>query len=242
MAAPFEDEVIKFIAGRRPLKLAFLLVAGIGVASSAYKALEPISVAAKPTLFRALGVELPRADRERLSCAYFSGAAQWDMPNSNRVAKSRNAAAVSENIQHYQARLSKCMAALGQLPPSAWAPASLTEDELARSASATNAALNTFSGKLQSKDRLTYLGHQFANDTAYVLTQLAPQSPDDRVQLELYLPGIEVDRAHRMKETIEEAQSLCPCRLPRIEVASSTYKALLDSARLADDALTKYLR
>jgi hypothetical protein len=234
MAIPLEDELIKFIVGKRPLKLLFLIVAGVGLLSSAYKTVQPAVDWLQPVIYRLLDVKLDRADRQKYGCAYFSGGAQWNLPAAARVASSMAPETISKNLAAYQGRLSTCLNALGYPTPNNWTSTSKDLKELERAQSATVGALNSFAGSLQAKDRLTYLVHQIGNDIAFVLTQLEPLSPDERMSMDTALLPYEVDVARRLAESLAEAQTLCPCKLPIGAVKSENRRALIESSRELD--------
>jgi hypothetical protein len=239
MAIPFEDQGIKFIGNKRPLKLLFLLVAGVGVLSSAFKTVQPAIESLKPYVYRLLDVELQRADKQKYECAYFSGGAQWNIPAATRVARSLGSEVISKNLATYQGRLSICLNALGYSTPSNWSPSSIDAKELERAQAATIGALNSFAGSLQAKDRLTFLFHQIGNDVAFVLTQLEPSSPDERMLMTAALLPYEADVAKRLTESLTEARQLCPCKLPAVEVRPENRKVLFEYSRTLDETMTR---
>lgn len=241
MAAPFEDKVIEFIGSKRPLKLLFLTVAGLGIFSSAYKTVQPAIDGVRPSFYRLFDVKLERADRQKYECAYFSGGAQWNIPAASRLASSLGPEAVRRNLTTYQGRLSTCLNALGYSTPSNWSPISSDVTELEKVQITTIGALNSFAGSLQAKDRLTYLIHQIGNDAAFVLTQLEPSSPDERLAMTTALLPYEADIAKRLTESLMEARKLCPCKLPTIELRPDDRKALLEYSRKLDEAMTRLL-
>jgi len=241
MAAPFEDEVIKFIGTRRPLKLAFLLVAAIGVLGSAYKTVEPVLEKVKPFVFRVLDLELERAVRQKYGCAYFSGGAQWNLPAAARVASSLTTEVVIKNLSSYQMRLATCLNALGYSTPTNWTPTSDQSKELDRAHGATIGALNSFTGSLQAKDRLTYLIYQIGNDVAFVLTQFEPSSPEERLTLSTALAPYEADVSKRLSASLDEARALCPCKLPAMPAKLEDRRALLEAARAIDESMLRLL-
>ena len=241
MATPFEDEVIKFISSKRPLKLAFLAIALLGVLGSAYSTLRPMLEKLQPFAYRALGIDMSRAEKQKYQCAYFSGAAQWDLPTSSRVAESQGPRLLAKTLAAYQDRLSGCQSALGYSPPTIPSAISAEAIDLPKIQAAVIGSLNSFSGSLQTKDRLAYLIYQIGNDTAFVLTQLAPSAPEDRLAATASLTPFEADVARRITESVEEANGICPCRrLPRIALQSPSRQELVESVRALDDAMSKY--
>ncbi|WP_367846548.1 hypothetical protein [Rhodoferax sp. WC2427] len=242
MAAPFEDEVIQFIGSRRPLKLAFLAVTVVGILGSAYSTLHPLFEKLQPFTYRALGVELPKDIKQRYSCAYFSGSAQWDLPNSTKVAESQGIVRVTTTLANFQEKLLACQNALGYSPPPIPPALDVAPNEVPHIQTALISNLSAFSGALQSKDRLTYLLYQIGSDTAMAITQLAPSDPEElRDSVTTSLIPLEAEVANRISDSLEEASGICPCKLPRIAVRSNSRQEFLRSARELDAAMSNYL-
>lgn len=239
MTAPFEDKIIEFIAGKRPLKLLFMLVATVGLFGSAYKTVQPVVERFQPFLYRLLDVQLEPADRQKYECAYFSGGAQWNLPAAARVASSLSPDAMAKNLAIYQGRLSMCLNALGYSTPGNWPTASTEIMEIERAQAATIGVLNSFSGSLLAKDRLTYLLHQIGNDAAFVLTQLEPSSPEERMTMIASLLPYEADVARRLTVSLAEARTLCTCRLPTVVIVTKDRQGLLNSSRQLDELMSR---
>jgi hypothetical protein len=242
MGAPFEDEVIKYIAARRPLKLVLVAVTAIGIVGSAYGTVRPILESLRPMVHRVFNVSLSRLEQQKYGCAYFAGGATSDISNSVRVAQSQGTAAVAKTLGYYQDRLMSCQFALGYTPPPSTPAAAADAKDLPRIQAALFASLSAFSGSLLSRDRLSYLVFQMGVDTAWGMTQLVPASPDDRQMLGAPLTDAEIHVGKRVRESLTEARSLCPCRLPRVEIRTESRQLLLDSMRDLDEELERTLR
>ena len=240
MAAPFEDEIVKFIARKRPLKLIFLLVATIGVFSSAFTAARPVLALGQPLAYRLLGIKPPEDEREKYECAYYAGAAQWDLPSAARVAQSQTAEVVARTIQSYQVKLAACGSRLGYSAPSVPFAISVDRTELARIQSAVEYSLHSLSGSLASKDRASYALFRVGASAANVISQITPSRPDDR-RAGAALAPFEVEIGHELKRALAEARSLCLCRIPLVEIKIDSRQELIASATAVDLALTKLL-
>lgn len=242
MANFFEDEVIKFVAAKRPLKIVFLLIAAIGVLGSAYTTLEPLIDRAKPLAYRLLDVSMDPATKERLGCAYFSGAAQWDLPRADRASRSYGAEAAMLNIRRYENRLSECMSLFGASVPTGWYPNSQQAAELDRAEKVVSETLYGLSGTVQGKDRLSYLVFRLGSDASFVEDKIAPQSPEERSSMLALVPDpIEAELAKHLRENIREARSICLCRFPDVQIAAATRGEVLESAQKVDREMTKLL-
>lgn len=242
MDAPLEDEIIKFIAGKRFLKLPFLAIALISILGTAYSTLQAPIEFFRPYAFRFLNIGLKDVDKEKYACAYFSGAAQWNIIQSANVALSQGDPTVSGELLLYEEKLVKCQTSLGYTPSFILIGKSTKTSDLDSYVNLFRMNLSAFSGSLQVHDRFSYLIYQIGYDTAYMQTQMSPIDPEARrVQSESLLIPIDAKRADRLRRNVKEVSSACPCKFPEVVVKTGNLGELIESANAIDAAMEKFL-
>lgn len=235
MGVPFEDQVISFIGRHRPLKVLFLGVAALGIVASAYTAVEPFAQWVKPRVLRIVGAPLSDEDKQRYGCAYFSGFAQWGLELTSKVSASLGHEAQADNLAYYQVRLIKCQAAFGFVSPLLTAQIEPTDKaSLDRSMRSIGLSLSSFGGHLSTKDRLSSLLYQMANDISFLEFDLGHQRATDRLALERVPDESETNVAKRIIRMYGEAASLCPCKLPEMDLDLRSKQSLLNTVMSLD--------
>ncbi len=240
MAAPFEDEIVKYIASKRPLKLAFLFVAAVGVVGSAFTTARPLLTGLQPLAYRLLGIAPPDEVRDRYKCAYYAGASQWDLPKAVRLAQSQTQEVVAKTIHSYQVKLTECGSLLGYSLPSVPPAVTAERVELARIQAAVEYSLHSLSGSLASRDRASHAFFRIGSAAANVVTQMAPVDPEER-RINAALSPFELEIGHELERALTEARRLCLCRIPALDVKTASRNELVASATAVDEALTELL-
>ena len=243
---PFEDQVWKYIAERRPLKVVFVLVAVIGVISSAAKTIEPAWKVAVQLSNRYLASEPSPEVREKYGCAFRAGQGYWDF--SRLVAnttKEQPAEVWIVNSLVQELRLCQRMyqftPPIGDLTPKS-ANGIATADEIKLHFAGVTNSWNDFQAFLATKDRqalgLLRLGSEFS--TAKMgLSYFGSRDPQG------FKAALHEDLAAevtKMSKHHVEAQSEFPFHLPSLQLDTATAETLFRSIVAAEARFAKYFR
>jgi hypothetical protein len=241
-ASPLEDQVLEYVAAHRPLKLIALLVATIGIVSSAWSTLHEAAAPLRPYLYRLAGLSMERVERLQLGCAYETGGAKERLLQALKVAESTGQPEIQEEtLEAYRIRFTHCIAVLGiskhvlqPIPDDAKASSPQLQISLRRGLASIEGTLAV------GETKLPHLLFLIGDRLAWLATKTVPDSPDKGFAGEPLSPK---DRSTVLEfnELLNDASRICPCTIPAIRFDPATTTNLATSAVELDNAISQLL-
>lgn len=243
---PFEDQVWKYIAERRPLKIIFVTVAVIGVVSSAAKTIEPAWKTVVQLSNRYLASEPSPEVREKYGCAFRVGQAYWDFSRFvARTTKEQSEEGWIANSLVQEIRLCQRMfqftPQIADLIPKATNSVA-TADEIKLHFAAVTNSWNDFQAFLATKDRQALALLRLGSEFSTARMGLSYSRSRDPQGFKLPLHEDLAAEVAKMSNHHKEAQSEFPFQLPRLQLDTATAETLLNSIIAAEARFAKYFR